>query len=64
MGNGEGFASSPYPENSRTMLANKEGIRDLKQWVCWRTEERDSKPTKVPYSPLTGRRADSTDSKT
>jgi hypothetical protein len=46
------------------MIANTKNIRDLRQWLCWRTEERDGKPTKVPYSPLTGRRADSTDSKT
>src|SRR5215217_1569358 len=46
------------------MVANTKNIQDLKQWLCWRTEERDGKPTKVPYSPLTGRRADSTNSKT
>jgi hypothetical protein len=34
-------------------------IRDLRQWVCWRSEarERDGKRTKVPYSPATGARA-------
>jgi hypothetical protein len=28
-------------------------VKDLEQWVCWRSEarERDGKPTKVPYSP-------------
>src|SRR5215208_8023404 len=31
------------------------------QWVVWRSEERDGKPTKVPYSPGTERRASSTD---
>jgi len=31
------------------------------QWVCWRVEERDGKPTKVPYTPGTERRASSTD---
>src|SRR5215207_6576709 len=35
-------------------------IRDLRQWVCWRSEERDGKLTKIPYSPLTGSRASST----
>src|SRR5215207_1066619 len=35
-------------------------IRDLRQWVCWRLEERDGKLTKIPYSPLTGSRASST----
>jgi primase-polymerase (primpol)-like protein len=31
------------------------------QWVCWRYEVRDGKPTKVPYTPGTLRRASSTD---
>lgn len=35
-------------------------IRDLRQWVCWRSEERDGKLTKIPYSPLTGGKASST----
>lgn len=40
--------------------------RDLKQWVCWRSEarERGGKPTKVPYSPATGSRARSDDPNT
>jgi len=42
------------------MITNAQNIRDLRQWLCWRTEERDGKPTKVPYSPLTGAKADST----
>jgi len=44
--------------------AQTQNIRDLKQWVCWRSEERDGKQTKVPYSPTTGRRASSTDPET
>ncbi len=40
------------------------GIRDLRQWVCWRSEERNGKPTKVPYSPTTGARARSGDPET
>ena len=37
-------------------------LRELCQWVVWRTEPRpgSSKPTKVPYSPISGRKADST----
>jgi hypothetical protein len=46
------------------MVADEQDIRDLKQWVCWRTEEHGCEPTKVPYSPLTGRRAASTNPKT
>jgi hypothetical protein len=26
-------------------------LRELDQWVCWREEQRDGKPTKVPVSP-------------
>src|SRR5215204_6399329 len=32
-------------------------MKDLNQWVCWRSEKRDGKPTKVPYSPRSGLRA-------
>jgi putative DNA primase/helicase len=41
-----------------------QNIWDLRQWVCWRSEERDGKRTKIPYSPLTGKRASSTDPET
>ena len=37
--------------------AKPASMRDLRQWVCWRSEERDGKKTKVPYSPSTGARA-------
>lgn len=42
--------------------ANPASIRDLHQWVCWRSEvrERDGKQTKIPYSPATGVRARAT----
>ncbi len=39
-------------------------IRDLPQWVCWRSSERNGKRTKVPYSPSTGVRARSDDPET
>src|SRR5215218_9983523 len=42
------------------MVANTPKMRDLRQWLCWRTEERDGKPTKVPYDPSTGEKAEST----
>ena len=35
-------------------------LRERRQWVLWRYEERDGKPTKVPYT-ARGRRASSTD---
>src|SRR3954453_10322739 len=33
----------------------------LRQWICWRLEERDGKPTKVPVNPPTGRLASGSD---
>ena len=42
-------------------------LRELRQWVVWRTEGRDGKPTKVPLSCVGGRvvgRASVTDPKT
>ena len=39
-------------------------LRERKAWVCWRLETRDGRPTKVPYSPVTGRRSSSTDPST
>ena len=38
-----------------------QSLRDCPQWVCWRVEERDGKPTKVPVIPGTTQRASSTD---
>ncbi len=35
-------------------------LQELSQWVCWREEDRDGKPTKVPYIPGTSRGASST----
>ena len=42
------------------MVADARNMRDLRQWLVWRSEERDGKQTKIPYSPLTGQRASST----
>src|SRR5687768_4052995 len=36
-------------------------LTERPQWVCWRLETRGDKPTKVPYTPGTERRASSTD---
>ena len=47
--------TTPITENIPGQLAERP------QWVCWRLEMRDSKPTKVPYTPGTERRASSTD---
>jgi hypothetical protein len=45
------------------MIAATDDMRDLRQWVVWRSEERGGKPTKVPYSPITDQRASSTNPK-
>src|SRR5215217_8096069 len=42
------------------MVADTLNMKDLRQWLCWRTEERGGELTKVPYGPRTGRRGDST----
>lgn len=36
-------------------------LRELRQWVCWRYEERDGKKTKVPINANTRHEADVTD---
>ncbi|HKH39735.1 MAG TPA: hypothetical protein VKA82_21505, partial [Rubrobacter sp.] len=46
------------------MIEETQNIRDLRQWLCWRIEEREGKPTKVPYSPLTGEKASTTNPQT
>jgi putative DNA primase/helicase len=60
--NREGFASSPHLlKDSKQMATGTQNIRDLRQWLCWRREVREGKPTKVPYSPATGHLASSTE---
>jgi primase-polymerase (primpol)-like protein len=38
-------------------------MKTYRAWVVWRYLERDDKPTKVLYDPLTGRNASTTDSR-
>lgn len=38
-----------------------EELKHRRQWVMWRLEERGGNPTKVPYTPLSNRKASSTD---
>ena len=45
-------------------MSEGSSIRDLRQWVCWRSEERNGKLTKIPYSPSSGTRARSDDPET
>jgi len=39
-------------------------LRDRPQWVCWRSEQRDDKSTKVPVDANTGEYASATDART
>jgi len=41
-----------------------ETLREREQWVCWREEERDGKPTKIPVTPGGGGYASSTEAET
>ncbi|WP_193569534.1 hypothetical protein [Haloarcula sp. JP-Z28] len=41
-----------------------EKLRERDQWVCWREEERDGKPTKIPVTPEAGGFASATESET
>jgi primase-polymerase (primpol)-like protein len=36
-------------------------LRERAQWVCWRTELRDGKETKIPINPTTGQKAKTDD---
>jgi hypothetical protein len=45
-------------------MQNITSIRNLRQWLCWRIEQHDGKLTKVPYCPLTGEKASSTNPET
>ncbi|WP_049915135.1 phage NrS-1 polymerase family protein [Natrialba taiwanensis] len=46
-------------ESTISMLP--EQLRERNQWVCWREESRDGKPTKIPVTPGSGEFASSTD---
>src|SRR5829696_2592364 len=46
------------------MTVETQKLGDLSQWLCWGIEGRDGKPTKIPYSPLTGEKASTTDPQT
>lgn len=41
-----------------------ERLRERDQWVCWREEDRDGKPTKIPVTPGAGGFASATESET
>lgn len=52
------------PRVPLTVEGVPDSLRRRPRWVCWRYEEREGKPAKVPYDPTTGKRASSTDSGT
>lgn len=41
-----------------------EALKDRPAWVAWRSEDRDGRPTKVPYCAAYRKRADATDAST
>jgi len=45
-------------------VAIPEAIHERDQWVCWKEEPRDGKPTKIPVTPGSGAFASSTDPET
>ena len=53
--------SSESTKLAETVAANfPPELLQRQQWVCWRSETRNGRPTKVPYSPVSGRHALST----
>src|SRR5215212_4252381 len=42
------------------MVADPDSMKDLEQWLAWRREKRHGEWTKIPYSPLTKTKADTT----
>ncbi|QFU84487.1 phage NrS-1 polymerase family protein [Natronorubrum aibiense] len=53
---------SSTPSFDRTVLPAD--LRNRDQWVCWKEELRDGKPTKIPVTPGSGAFASSTDPET
>ncbi|USZ71425.1 hypothetical protein [Natronosalvus halobius] len=54
------------PSQTEKMIEGSipEKLRARDQWLCWRSEDRDGKSTKVPIDPKTGSFASSTDNTT
>ncbi|WP_226043165.1 hypothetical protein [Natrinema sp. DC36] len=50
--------------SKRPISVLPEQLRERDQWVCWREESRDGKPTKIPVTPGSGEFASSTDPET
>ncbi len=52
-----------FPEGAglQSLVSLQEKVRKNGRFCCWRYEDRNGKPTKVPYQPLTAERARSND---
>ncbi|WP_049890855.1 phage NrS-1 polymerase family protein [Natrinema versiforme] len=50
--------------SEQTVSVLPKQLRERDQWVCWREEPRDGKPTKIPVTPGSGEFASSTDPET
>ncbi|TSD16178.1 hypothetical protein DP107_03180 [Haloglomus irregulare] len=56
------MTDSAYPQPTADEIPDAMTARE--QWLCWREEERDGKPTKVPINPADGNWASTTDPET
>jgi putative DNA primase/helicase len=53
------MTETAYPQPTADEIPDSMTSRE--QWLCWREEERDGKPTKVPINPADGKWASTTD---
>ena len=51
-------SSAPMPEPYPDV---PQQLKEIPNWVCWKLEMREGKPTKIPYNPATGRNAKAND---
>lgn len=56
--------ASEDDENTVQYANIPDELKDRDQWVCWKVEDRDGKPTKIPVDPHTGGNAKSNDDET
>ncbi len=59
VGKGHGAMQSQAGISYTRKIPALEELQARSQWVCWRKEQRKGKLTKVPYSAITGRKAES-----
>src|SRR5215469_3629399 len=59
VGKGRGDMQSQADISSTRKVPALEELQARPQWVCWASEQRKGKLTKVPYSAITGRKAES-----